>query len=161
MSILANAEDLVPFAGMALGLAFFFLIYFCFKVTSDNRRRTRIAELQAQAAENEARLKSLMIQRGMSADEIERVLKTGAVPAPDFRGSSDEDDPEARIVKILAENGYAGDDVERILKAARVGDRVDPRSVRLVETLAENWSKASDIERVLRSRPAQGPAGAT
>jgi hypothetical protein len=38
---------------------------------------------RAQKTSDEARLKEQMIQRGFSADEIERVIKTGASRPPD------------------------------------------------------------------------------
>ncbi len=43
--------------------------------------RVRRAELQARAAESDAVLKQQMIERGMSADEIVRVLEAGQKPA--------------------------------------------------------------------------------
>jgi len=149
--ILADEEWAV--AVVAIVAAVWTAIYFIVKTASSNHRRTRLATLQADAAENEARLKALMIQRGMSAAEIEQVLASGAVPKTNFVEVDEHQDAEARIVRVLSDNGYNGDAVQSILKAARVNGRIDPAAAQLVTTLAENWAKAGDIERVLRSRP--------
>jgi hypothetical protein len=77
--------------------------------------KVRLAELQAN-------LKQQMLTRGMSAGEIQRVLKASG-PADDseavakvkFTGNSVAD--KATLVKLLAENGYQGDDIARVLQA--------------------------------------------
>lgn len=115
----------------------------------ESRRKTRLADLRAQAAETEARLKALMVQRGMSAEEIERILSTG--PARQEFEAEENLDPEGRIVSVLASNGYDGDDIERVLRAARRDGKVPLAAARTVETLANNWTEGKDIERVLLS----------
>ena len=90
-----------------------------------------------------------MIQRGMSADEIERVLQVEGSKV-DFLGEAEN--TEAHIVEVLSENGYEATDIERILVAARIGDAIPPSAGKLVVTMAENWAKAADIERILQTR---------
>jgi hypothetical protein len=125
-------------------------LYYTVKVVVDGVRRSRVAKLEAQARENQDRLKSLMIQRGMSADEIERVLRAeGGTPSY----AADAENRETYIVEVLSENGYEPQDIERILRAARgEGNSIPASAGRLVATLAENWAKAADIERILQER---------
>lgn len=137
---------------LAVGCAIIVAVgtYYTVKLIVNGTRKSQAAKLEAQARENQDRLKSLMIQRGMSADEIERVLKAEGSPL-DFKASAD--DPEAYIVEVLSENGYEAADIERILRAARGEAGSIPASAgRLVGTLAENWAEADDIARVLQSR---------
>jgi hypothetical protein len=154
MQILADAPDLTGlfFGASFVGVAAVVLIglYYMVKVITDSVRRSQVAKLEAQARENQDRLKSLMIQRGMSADEIERVLKAeGGTP----NYATDLENPEAYIVEVLSENGYEAADIERILRAARgEGDSVSASAGRLIAALAENWAKATDIERILQNR---------
>jgi hypothetical protein len=77
--------------------------------------KVRLAEMQAG-------LKQQMLGRGMSAAEIEQVLKSSSPPAdaepeekPPFTGDPVAD--RATLVKLLAENGYEGEDIARILQA--------------------------------------------
>lgn len=152
--MLADVDDGVFIVlGLSVTLGGFYMIWACWRVWMDSRRRTRIAELQADAADNEARLKALMIQRGMAADEISRVLSSGTAHAAIKDLDDERGNAEDRIVKVLADNGYEGSDVERVLKAARVNGAIGIDAAVLVERLAGNWSKAADIERVLQSRP--------
>ncbi len=142
---------------MVVGIVFF-LVAGCVAlalVFAHHRKSTRVAELNAAARENQDRLKSLMIQRGMSATEITQVLDAGGRLPLDTPIGNDSRAPEERIVKALTENDYDGADVQLILSAARVGGKIEDSAARLVETMAGNWSKAADIERVLRARQDQ------
>ncbi len=139
------------FSASFVGVAIVVMVgcYYAIKLIADSVRRGQAAKLEAQARENQDRLKSLMIQRGMSADEIERILQAEGGKT-DFLGETEN--TEARIVEVLSENGYEAADIERILVAARVGDAIPPSAGKLVVTLAENWAKPADIERVLATR---------
>ena len=57
--------------------------------------RARRAESRARQVEAELALKQEMIERGMSADDIERVLKAGQASAAPSRCSHDEEHAEA------------------------------------------------------------------
>lgn len=153
------------------------------KLVLNNWRRSREAQYNAQQLENEAKLKALMIQRGMPLDEIERVLATGGaarksrgddtrleelmieqgMEASEIqrvlrarRGAGSSRNNEPSLVEMLVENDYKAEQIEKILKAARVKDEVDDDALHLVRVMAENWMSAEDIERVLRARRA-GP----
>ncbi len=132
-------------------------VYYCARVFAESRTRRHIATLDAQSRENQDRLKALMIQRGMSADEIERILLARA-PSPPLADQADPSDAEQRIVTVLSENGYEGADVEQILAAARAGNQLDTTVAKMVETLAENWTKGPDIVRILKARRGAAPA---
>jgi hypothetical protein len=158
--MLADEGPLITmFLGIGLVGAVFvagFTTYYVAKLIVDGVRRSQAAKLEAQARENQDRLKSLMIQRGMSADEIERVLKAEG-PRPDY--TREAEDIEAAIVEVLSENGYEAEDIERILRAARGdGAAISPSAGQLVGTLAENWAKTEDIERILQTRHRPAPA---
>jgi hypothetical protein len=156
--LLAGDEEIALMIAV-IGVAVAAALVFAFWIVVDGRRKTRIAELKAEAADNEARLKALMLQRGMNADEIERILSAGDATA-ELRsepiGDEHARNPEARIVQVLADNGYGGEDIERVLRTARVDGAIPATAVRTVETLAGNWAKAGDIERVLRTQGGHG-----
>jgi hypothetical protein len=74
-------------------------------------RRVRIAEI-------EGALKQQMLDRGMSADEIERVARASNQPSLGIvECGIDGSETQTGIVQNLAENGYSAEDIERILKA--------------------------------------------
>lgn len=104
-------------------------------------------------SEYRAQLTAMMLQRGMSAEDIARVLQAG-VPEQSDNASANAD-PEVALVKELSEQGYRGDDVERILSAARQHG-LDGTTTDIIRTLAKNWVSAGEIERVVRAR---GQAG--
>jgi len=143
-------------AGVAMVIAGVLGTYFIAKLIVSAVRKSQAAKLEAQARENEDRLKSLMIQRGMSAAEIERVLSARGART-DFAQVAE--DGEARIVRALSDNGYESEEIERILRAARPTDgRVPPVVGQLVEALADDQTSSSAIERVLAARREPNPA---
>jgi SOS response regulatory protein OraA/RecX len=116
----------------------------------------------ARQAEIEANLKQQMLTRGMSAAEIEQVLKASASTTTEekvaFTGIVNTD--KAVLVKIMAENGLEGDDIARILQAfdAPVRGADSPESMQqmrqkaeVVGNLLEQEMEAKDIEKVLRA----------
>jgi hypothetical protein len=130
--------------------------YYIAKLIASAVRKSQAAKLEAQARENEDRLKSLMIQHGMSAAEIERVLTTRGART-DFAHVAE--DAEARIVRALSDNGYASGEIERILRAARPAEgRIPPVVGQLVEALADDQTDSTAIERVLAVRYEANPA---
>jgi chromosome segregation ATPase len=121
--------------------------YYIAKLIANAVRKSQAAKLEAQARENEDRLKSLMIQRGMSAAEIERVLNARGART-DFAQVAD--DAQARIVRAMSDNGYASEEIERVLRAARPAEGPIPPVVgQLVEALADDRADSTAIERVL------------
>ncbi|MEP0845990.1 MAG: hypothetical protein HRF50_04105 [Phycisphaerae bacterium] len=136
-----------------------FVIYQAIRQTFNYLSREHAARIEAAANENQDRLKALMVQRGMSADEIVRVLAARFVPPRLAEPAPSGTDAEERIVKTLSDNGYDGKDIERILVAGRVNDRIDERTAALVQTLADNWTDAADIARILEARRSAAPVG--
>lgn len=67
-----NAASLMPLVAVTLGLLVAITAIVCAAWT-----KVRRAEAQVHIAETEAALKQQMIEKGMSADEIERVLAAG------------------------------------------------------------------------------------
>ena len=102
-------------------------------------------------SEQRTLLTSQMLARGMSADEITKVLisaslAAGAEVAPAAA------DPEVRIVRILTDQSYDRDAINRILAAARIDASIDAPTIEIVRTLAESWTSASNIVNVLNER---------
>jgi hypothetical protein len=74
-------------------------------------RRIRLAEI-------EASLKHQMLEKEMSADEIERILRASSRSGGSASDSSSEtDEGRVELVQNLAENGMSSEDIERILRA--------------------------------------------
>jgi hypothetical protein len=74
-------------------------------------RRVRIAEV-------ECALKQQMLDKGMSAAEIEQIIKAGEKPEranPLLTMSSNDD--RAALARNMVEQGYDSSDIERVLKA--------------------------------------------
>ncbi len=75
-------------------------------------RRVRIAEF-------EAALKQQMLDKGMSAAEIEQVMTASQNPKAvrQVASTGNEALDKAALVQNMVENGYEGEDIERVLKA--------------------------------------------
>lgn len=99
-----------------------------------------------------AAVTSELVRRGMSADEIVRVLLAAQLSAEAEGAGSAEDDPEILLVKHLTDNHYEGQDVQRILDAAREEGAIDDSLVALVKTLASSWADTESIIGVIRGR---------
>jgi hypothetical protein len=116
-------------------------------------RSVRVAEL-------EAHLKQQMLGRGMSAAEIEQVLKSSSAPAVRvedpymFTGNVVAD--KATLIKLLVANDYKGDDIARVLQAfdAPGQGRNTPEATKqvaeLVGNLVQQGLEAVEIDKVLR-----------
>jgi hypothetical protein len=122
-------------------------------VVAHHWRHVRVAELQLA-------LKRQMLERGMSAADIEKVLHASAASHPAepggevcFTGNPAED--KTKLVSILLDNGYEAEDIERILRA--VHDPACPgqdsntlaQKAAALKVLIENGLEAEDIEKVL------------
>ena len=75
-------------------------------------RRVRVAEL-------EATLKQQMLDKGMSAAEIEQVMRASLEPGRTVQIAStgNEAADKAALVQRMVDQGYEGEDIERVLKA--------------------------------------------
>jgi hypothetical protein len=125
-------------------------------------RRVRVTEA-------ETALKQQMLDRGMPAAEIERVIKASADDSSGLEGlcaSEEEKSERTALVEAMLENGMEAADVERVLRAlgsATAGESAaaTAEKVAVVKTLVENELSAEDIERVLHAfdaRPSRGTA---
>ena len=84
-------------------------------ILSSAWRRNRQAEI-------ESALKQDMLNRGMSADEIVRVVRAcaGEEPAPEAKDPVS--DNEYYLVEKLVEEGKSAEEIERILRAVKGGN---------------------------------------
>ena len=106
MDFFANfsSGQLIGFAGVVGGV-----LIAVTAIVASQWRRVRVAEM-------DATLKAQMLDKGMSAAEIEQVMKAGQAPAP----APIPLFPEA--VQMMIENGYKGEDIERVLRAYQAAD---------------------------------------
>jgi hypothetical protein len=78
-----------------------------------NWRRARLNEL-------EATLKQDMLNRGLPAADIERVLSASAANPPETPAAPDPvSDNEYYLIEKLVDEGKSADDIERVLRAVR------------------------------------------
>lgn len=119
-------------------------------------------------SEQRTRLMHAMLQRGMSSEQIARVLFAGQIAAEANNNEADSTDGECeyenestarevRLVKALTAWSYDPDDVQRILSAARIDGEIDAATFDIAKTLAESWAETDSIVKVLESRRARGP----
>jgi hypothetical protein len=74
-------------------------------------RRVRLTEI-------DAALKQHMLEKGMSPDDIERVVRASSRSSAGAGESSSEgDESRTELIQNLAENGMSSEDIERILRA--------------------------------------------
>jgi hypothetical protein len=80
-------------------------------------RRVRVAEI-------EASLKQQMLDKGMSAAEIEAVMRAGQeVSGFSSTSTGNEAVDRAALVQRMVDEGYGGEDIERVLKAYNVSPK--------------------------------------
>jgi hypothetical protein len=123
-------------------------------IVAHHWRQVRVAELQAA-------LKRQMIERGISAADIDKVLQAPNPPeetedteeAASFTGNPAED--KTRLVSLLLDNSYEAEQIERILRAFHDPACHAPDSTTLAQkaatlkVLIENGLEVEDIEKVL------------
>lgn len=109
-------------------------------------RRTR-------ESDNRTALASLMLQRGMSAEEVERVLRACNLAAD----HPEQTDPEAFLISLMKESEYSTEDVERVLDAARTNGQIDAATVKVIEGLVEQGVEGDEIETLLDARRPRPP----
>jgi len=107
-----NVGQLIGFVAVAGGLLIPIVA-----IISTQWARVRREECRTRQAEAEAALKQEMIQRGMSADEIIRVLDCGVSKPP-----SDEERrarKDSALMQQMIDNGMSADEIVRVLETAR------------------------------------------
>jgi hypothetical protein len=105
------------------------------RIIARNLRLTRQAEQLAV-------LKKSMIDRGMSAEEIERVIRSGM---PD-EGSSGKAPSPGKPLAAMVEQGMSASDIEKVIES---GLHTTEDASKLVNLLAENGYSGDDIARIL------------
>jgi hypothetical protein len=104
-----NGGEIIGFSSVVGGL-----LVAIIAVVAMQWRRVRIAEI-------EASLKQQMLDKGMTAAEIETVMKASQQPAGSASHSTGiEAVDRAALVQRMVDNGYEGADIERVLKAYQV-----------------------------------------
>ncbi len=88
--------------------------------------------------EQELRLKQEMLRRGLSVEEMERVLRASA-KGPDAPSPSPDEKAVEQLIKCLVEHGTSGRVVEQVLAAVRSSGPALQRSLcRAVKAVVEN-----------------------
>jgi len=109
-------------------------------------------------AEIDAALKHDMLQRGMGAEDIERVLRASAAPA---EPASPCDNSPAGLAGVLADHSYDGDDIAAVLKAMDDrGTPLTPAEFAVVRKMAEQGYDGDDVVAAIRALPKPAPAPA-
>ena len=87
-------------------------------IAASQWRRVRIAEL-------EAALKQQMLDKGMSAAEIEQVMRSGQELQSPAKAASTGNEAldKAALAQRMIDNGYEGQDIERVLRAYQPGPK--------------------------------------
>ena len=114
MDFFANfsSGQLIGFAGVVGGV----LIAVTAIVVSQ-WRRVRVAEI-------EGALKQQMLDKGMSAADIEKVMNAGQEPGESpITSTGNEALDKAALAQRMIDNGYEGEDIERVLKAYQPPDK--------------------------------------
>lgn len=113
MDILNKLEggEIIGFAAVVGGL-----LVALFSVVATQWRRARVAEI-------EASLKQQMLDKGMSAAEIETVMRASNVLSGSSSTTGIESVDRAALVQRMVDEGYSGDDIERVLKAYNVSPK--------------------------------------
>jgi SOS response regulatory protein OraA/RecX len=99
-------------------------------------------------SENRTALVGMMVQRGMSAEQIERVMRTCQEAAE----AGDAEVTEAGIIGAMKEGDYPAEDIERVLDAARTNGVFDAGSLKIIAALVEQGAEADEIENLLEAR---------
>src|SRR5690242_6370285 len=102
-----NGGELIGLTSVIMGPLMIAVI-----VIASQWRKVRVAEV-------EGALKQQMLDKGMSAAEIEQVMKAsndpGEVSPVALTGNEAQD--KAALVQRMVDEGYEGEDIERVLKA--------------------------------------------
>lgn len=108
-------------------------------------RRVRVAEM-------EATLKQDMIHKGMSVDEIERLLRVGTKPPRPV------DVSPAGLAAHMGAYSYDADDIQRVLRAiSQRGVPLTPEEMRSIRKMVADWADGKAIEAAIQVLPRNLP----
>ncbi len=102
---------------------FWFLVFACITITSVVGTVAH-AWQKVRRTERDADLKSAMLQRGLSVEEMERVLRLTAVTGTDQDAESPSPEPPLRdeqllekLTNLLAEGGASAETIQQVMQA--------------------------------------------
>jgi hypothetical protein len=113
-------------------------------------RRVRVAEI-------EATLKQQMLDKGMTAADIEQVMMASRRPASSSGLVIGEDSTpdQGSLMALMVEGGYEATDIERVIRAFQElpggSSNLTRDRALVVRKMIEHEHEAGDIERVLRA----------
>jgi hypothetical protein len=115
----------------------------------------------ARRTELEVALKQDMLRRGLSVEEIERVLRASEGP-PEAPAKPDPvSDNAYALTEKMIEEGRSGEEIERLLKLLHAtGGTVSDNEYALIEKMLDEGKPLDQIERVVRAFRAPPPAPA-
>ena len=98
-------------------------------------------------SEHLAALKQSLVERGLSVEEIERIVRA----APESQDQETDETPAVQLTKALAEQKVPPEALEEILRAFQASDPATQRTLaHTVEALCENDAKAEHILAAVR-----------
>jgi hypothetical protein len=114
--------------------------------------------------ELEMALKQDMLKRGLSVEEIERVLRASERPPEEPAKPDPITDNEYALVQKMVEEGRAAPEVERLVTLLRsTGGGVSDNEYALIEKMLDEGKTVEEIERVIwafRTTPPAAPRAA-
>jgi hypothetical protein len=104
-----SGGELIGFVAVVGGL-----LVAVISVVATQWRKVRVTEM-------EATLKQQMLDKGMTAAEIEQVMRAGHKSDDATCSTGDAALDRTALAKRMIDNGYEGEDIERVLKAYQPG----------------------------------------
>ena len=109
--------------------------------------------------ELEVALKQDMLRRGLSVDEIERVLRASEKPPEAATKADPVSDNAYALTEKMIDEGRSGEEIERLLKLLQAnGGTVSDNEHALIEKMLDESKPIDQIERVVRAFRAPPPA---
>ncbi len=109
--------------------------------------------------ELETALKQDMLRRGLSVDEIERVLRASERPPEEPAKPDPVSDNAYALTEKMIDEGRSGEEIERLLKLLQAtGGTVSDNEYALIEKMLDEGKPVDQIERVVRAFRAPPPA---
>jgi hypothetical protein len=102
--------------------------------------------------EMELALKQDMLNRGLSVEEIERILRASGTPPEEPAKPDPITDNEYAFVEKMVEEGRTAAEVERLVTLLRsTGGGMSDNEYALIEKMLEEGKTVEEIERVIRA----------
>lgn len=111
--------------------------------------------------ELEVALKQDMLRRGLSVEEIERVLRASEKPPEAAAKADPVSDNAYALTEKMIDEGRSGEEIERLLRLLQANGTVSDNEYALIEKMLDESKPIDQIERVVRafrSPPTAPPA---